>query len=405
MTRADVVVVGAGMQGATLALEAARRGRRVALVDRGAPGGGATGASFGLVHGGLRHLQRLDVAQWLRSRAEQSWFLRTLPDHVQPLPCLMPLYRGTPRSPALFRAAFVLERAIASIVATPPALPASVLLGVTDTLPDYPLPRDRLVGAARWSEAVLGDPGAAVEALLGAAVRRGATVLRETEAHELIVEDGVVAGLRVRAARRQGSDGELRAPLVVLCAGAAARGLARRFDRDLPALSCATLAFNLLLDLRAPPGVALGVSPVPGRGRSLFLRGHAGGTLAGTWYAPWTDGRAPDVPETMVEQALAELARCLPALPITRARLREVWGGVLPDTDGSGRRLRRRDVSIDHARHGGPLGLHSLLGTKLSTARALSERLARRLWPDATASRTPCGGGGGDDTVARPRSG
>jgi hypothetical protein len=55
--------------------------------------------------------------------------------------------------------------------------------------------------------------------------------------------------------------------------------------------------------------------------------------------------------------------------------------GLLPDTDGTGRRLRSGDVFLDHGRAGGPKGLYTLLGTKLTTAQALSEYAASRIWP------------------------
>jgi glycerol-3-phosphate dehydrogenase len=55
--------------------------------------------------------------------------------------------------------------------------------------------------------------------------------------------------------------------------------------------------------------------------------------------------------------------------------------GLLPDTDGTGRALRSDDFFWDHGKTGGPHGLYTVLGTKLTTAQALSDRAASRIWP------------------------
>jgi len=90
--RFDLAVIGAGIHGVCLALQAAERGLRVLLLERADFGSGASGNSLRVVHGGLRYLQSLDVARFRESVAERRWFARTFPGLVEPLPCLMPLY-------------------------------------------------------------------------------------------------------------------------------------------------------------------------------------------------------------------------------------------------------------------------------------------------------------------------
>jgi glycerol-3-phosphate dehydrogenase len=119
----------------------------------------------------------------------------------------------------------------------------------------------------------------------------------------------------------------------------------------------------------------------------LFLRAHDDGLLAGTWYLPWKENEAPRVSGRAIADSLADLQRCLPGLPCTPARVRSVMAGVLPDRDGSGRALRDRDVFIDHGRRGGPRGLYSVLGVKLTTARALSARVADHVASSLAARR------------------
>ncbi|MGZ8253379.1 MAG: FAD-dependent oxidoreductase [Burkholderiaceae bacterium] len=387
---ADAVIVGAGIQGATLAFEMARRGRRAIVIERGEPGAGNTEASLGLLHGGLRYLQKVDLPRWWRSKREQAWFMRELPEYVRALPCVMPLYRGTPRSPALFRAAFGIDRCGLPFAPSLRRLPAGRLLMEAAVQPGYPLVRACLIGGAHWHELLLASPKAAVQRLLTlAAIHAGASLVHG-DAIELLTRRDGVAGLGVDTG--QGSV-ELRAPVVVLCAGATTYALAQRFDRPERRLSSAMLAVNLLLDLPVPHGVALGLSPVPGRGRSLFLREDGGRLLAGTWYLPAqntsADRRSIDVPASLIDGALDDLAKCLPGLVVDSHRLLDVRAGLLPDTDGTGRVLRERDVLHDHGAAGGPRGLWSVLGVKLTTARALSARAATRIWPHARSETRP----------------
>ena len=90
----DVLVVGAGITGACIALDAATRGLRTALVDRGDFGAGATANCLRLVHGGLRYLQHLDLRRSRESIIERSMWLRAAPHLVEPLAVVVPTMRG-----------------------------------------------------------------------------------------------------------------------------------------------------------------------------------------------------------------------------------------------------------------------------------------------------------------------
>lgn len=372
--RADVVIIGGGIQGATMAVAAARKGLAPMIVERGALGGGASGNSYGIVHGGLRYLQTLDVPRWRRSRRAQAWFLANYPRFVTPLPCIMPLYRGCLRSPAAFRAAAAVENMLIGALGVEAPMPRARLASASAVAAGYDVPRERLAGAALWHDAELRDVVGLIGAMLAEAGIGGEAVKAGTEAIALNTEGDRTAGLRVRD-RASGEEFDIIARHVINCAGSWSRSW--RPDERTP--SSATLAFNLLLDLPFPGDAALAVSESPGRGRSYFLRPYEGGTFAGTYYRPAPGAGEPVVEEGDVAEFLAVLDRAMPGMGIAGAKLRSIHAGLLPDKDGTGRGLSSRDyVSAE-----GPAGYWTVLGGKLTTAPLLSFAAADRFWPTA----------------------
>ena len=101
----DLLVVGGGIIGAGIASEAARRGLRVALVDRSDFGGATSSASSKLIHGGLRYLRLGDVRLVREAHTERRALLRVVAPHlVRRIPFLFPVYRGGPYRPATIQA-------------------------------------------------------------------------------------------------------------------------------------------------------------------------------------------------------------------------------------------------------------------------------------------------------------
>jgi glycerol-3-phosphate dehydrogenase len=94
----DVLVIGGGITGAGVALDAAARGYRVGLVERGDIASGTSSWSTKLVHGGIRYLPEFDIALVREALIERGRLLRNAPHLVQPLAFVLPLY-DTSRHP------------------------------------------------------------------------------------------------------------------------------------------------------------------------------------------------------------------------------------------------------------------------------------------------------------------
>ena len=99
----DLIVVGGGVNGTGIARDAALRGLRVLLLDKGDFGSGTTSWSSRLIHGGLRYLEHREIGLVRESLRERERLLAMAPHLVKPLPLIIPLYKGARRGPNLVR--------------------------------------------------------------------------------------------------------------------------------------------------------------------------------------------------------------------------------------------------------------------------------------------------------------
>src|SRR5437867_12978971 len=108
----DVLVVGGGIYGLTIAYDAAQRGLSVALVEADDFGSGTSFNHLRTIHGGLRYLQALDIRRARESVRERHTMARIAPHAVRPTPFALPLYRSLMRGKIALRAGFLLDRAV-----------------------------------------------------------------------------------------------------------------------------------------------------------------------------------------------------------------------------------------------------------------------------------------------------
>jgi glycerol-3-phosphate dehydrogenase len=104
----DLLVIGGGITGAGVALDAVTRGLRVGLIDKGDFAGGTSSASSKLVHGGLRYLERGDLRLVHEALRERARLLRNVPHLVWPLRFVLPFYHGARVPPWKWRAGLAL---------------------------------------------------------------------------------------------------------------------------------------------------------------------------------------------------------------------------------------------------------------------------------------------------------
>jgi glycerol-3-phosphate dehydrogenase len=380
----DLLVVGGGVTGAGVALDAASRGLRVALVERRDLAWGTSRWSSKLVHGGLRYLAQGAWGVAMESARERHVLLtRTAPHLVRPIVQGIPL---TPRVDARLERETRIGLSMGDVLRRAAGTPAGVL------------PRARRVDA----DALLRQaPGVARAGLRGGLVSHDAQLeddarlvvglARTAAAHgaRIVTRCGAVAlggdGARLRD-ELTGEAFDVRARAVVnatgVWAGELVDGLRLRPSRGT----------HLVVGLDRLGGLTGQVSvPVPGeRHRWVFAIAQRSGVA----YVGLTDeeapGPIPDVPvapEADVEFLLSTLSATL-EVPLTRADVAGTYAGLRPLIEGDAGRTA--DLSRHHAVIRGEGGLVSVVGGKLTTYRRMAQDAVDAAVAAAGLPAAPC---------------
>src|SRR5216110_2369276 len=143
----DLLILGGGITGAGVALDASLRGFRVALIDQGDFASGTSSASSKLIHGGLRYLEHAGLRLVYEALHERRLLLENASPYVQPLRFVIPFYQGS-RMPAWkARAGLVLY----DLLAGASNLHRSRPLSLKEVQADFPqLRADQLLGGAEY---------------------------------------------------------------------------------------------------------------------------------------------------------------------------------------------------------------------------------------------------------------
>jgi len=224
--RYDVAVIGGGITGAGVALDAATRGYSVALVERDDYAAGTSSRSSKLVHGGLRYLQQFDLGLVREALLERAVLVQLAPHLVRPLAMLVVFFEGK-RPHRLTGVGLNMYDAMAREIRIPSRRGDEpeewsperhrVIEGqeVVDLLPAL---ADRAPTSAYLFYDCQTDDVRLVFTILGEAERFGAVCANRCEAVELLEHEGRAAGVRCRDTLG-GADVELRADNVVNATG------------------------------------------------------------------------------------------------------------------------------------------------------------------------------------------
>lgn len=406
-----VAIVGGGIYGVMLTLEAARRGLRPLLLDAQDFNSGVSWNSLRVLHGGLRYLQTMDLPRFFESVGERRWFLKHYPEHTGVLDCLMPLYGQGLRRPSTFGVALRMNDTLScrrnAGVAPSHHLRRGRIVSAEQTRERFAaVDRDGLQGAGLWYDGFMANHQRLYMELLRWAVSAGATAWNYCRVTGLTTDGGRVTGLEAIDAQ-SGRSVRVAADHFVNAAGPACRAFASDAEgqdaRGLSKLFSPSLAFNLLIDREPLSDCALALTPKAKGARSYFVLPWNGRVLAGTFHTPWTGpaDAEPRPDESLIAEFLSDVNRCVPGLDWRPEDVRRVLSGLLPAAEPGAAETAHRAVCHDHSKAGGPRGLFSVSGVKYTTARLEAQRTLQRVFGKALPGYRP--EAGRPEVVAHPR--
>lgn len=364
----DLLVIGGGIFGGGVARDAALRGLRVALIDKGDFAGGTSSRSSKLIHGGFRYLEQGSLRLVMEACRERHILQRIAPHLVKPLPFLLPVYRGGSRSLGKVRVGMTLYDMLALYRNQAPHR----CLSVAATLEREPgIVREGLVGSVLFYDCQEDDARFCVDNVLHAA-ELGAACVNHCELTGFVSSQGRLAAAKVTDLI--GNDTfEVRARTFVNAAGPWVDRVAGMVtDERRPTLR-PTKGVHVLLP-RMTEGHALAFQSRRD-GRIMFVLPWHDGTLVGTTDTDFHgDANSVHADADDLNYVLTEVQAMIPGALAERSDVITTFAGLRPllhasqSTHPSSR--SREWQLLRHADN-----MLTIAGGKYTTYRATAERV------------------------------
>lgn len=368
-TPCDILIIGGGITGAGIALDASLRGLKVGLVEKKDFASGTSSRSTKLIHGGLRYLKQLEFKLVHETGTERAIIHKNAPHLVKPEDMLLPIIEGGTLGKIGTRLALWVYDTLADVDPEE----QFQMLSEAETLESEPLFRkEGLKGGALYTEYRTDDARLTIE-VIKTAVSKGATCVNYSEATALLYDkNGKICGAKVRNTL-SGESYDIPAKIVVNAAGPWVDSL-REKDNSLQGKRLhltkgvhIVVNYNLLPIRQAVYFDALD-------GRMLFVVPRGEKVYIGTTDTNYTgEMHEPSVTKSDVDYLLTAVNRMFPSANIQIADIESSWAGLRPLIHEEGKspsELSRKDEIFESAS-----GLLSIAGGKLTGFRKMAERI------------------------------
>jgi len=378
----DILVIGAGATGAGVALDAATRGLKVALVERDDFSSGTSSKSTKLVHGGVRYLEKavwnLDYAQYelvKEALKERKYFLQTAPHLSMWLPIMLPLDKWW-KVPYYWAGTKFYD-----FLAGSEGIESSYFLTKSRAIDAFPmLKQTDLVGALVYYDGAHNDSRMNVSIAMTAALY-GATVVNHMEVTGLQKDpsSGRLCGatLTDRIPERDGNKAaqpfNIRAKCIINCTGPFTDGIRKLDDPGCKDIVAPASGVHVILPGYYSPGKMGLIDPSTSDGRVIFFLPWQGNTIAGTTDEPAAISNNPLPDEKSIQWILNEISHYLsPDINVRRGDVLAAWSGLRPlvkDPKAKNTESLVRNHLIDISES----GLVTCAGGKWTTYRQMAE--------------------------------
>lgn len=364
----DILVIGGGITGAGIALDAATRGMKVALIEKNDFAEGTSSRSTKLIHGGLRYLKQLEFGIVKETGQERTILHRNAPHIVYPEKMLLPIIKGG----SLGRYSTSLGLYVYDYLAGVPRKERRFMLNKSKTMNEEPLLKEEiLLGGGMYIEYRSDDARLVIE-VLKTAHEKGAVSINYVNADDLIYENGKVKGAKVTDARNNKSF-EIKAQKVINAAGPWVDEL-RQSDNSLKGKRLhLTKGIHIVV-----PKERLNIKQavyfdVPTDGRMVFAIPRQDVVYIGTTDTNYSDSKDFCFANTAdVDYVLKAANYIFPTAKLTKEDVTSTWAGLRPLIHEDGKSpsdLSRKDeIFISES------GLISMAGGKLTGFRKMAER-------------------------------
>jgi glycerol-3-phosphate dehydrogenase len=366
----DLIVIGAGINGAGIARDAAMRGLTVLLLDKGDIGGGTSSVSTRLIHGGLRYLEHGEIGLVRESLREREILFRIAPHLVKPLPLLIPIYKTQRRGWLTIQGGMIAY----DLLSYHKSLPRHRMLSPEETLEHAPgLNTKDLIGTALYFDAQVEFAERLVLENVLSATEVGTRVLTYAVVNSFQIEGGRIAGVQFTE-KLGGTLHCAGARAVINAAGPWVDEVLSKAERPSERMIGGTKGSHIVVSpFSGAPKTALYVEAETDQ-RPFFVIPWNGQYLIGT-----TDSRYEgdldnvEINNQEKEYLLRETIRLFPRAGLSRDSIKFSYSGIRPLAFSNHRNepsISRRHFVREHPEVG---NLISIVGGKLTTYRHLSE--------------------------------
>ncbi len=368
----DLLIIGGGIHGAAVARDAAGRGLKVLLAERGDYAGATSSASSKLIHGGLRYLEHLELGLVRESLVERGQLLKTAPHLVSPLRFLLPVYRWQKRPALMVHAGLALY----DLLSIGDGLEPSGRLSPAQVAALPLLRQDDLASVLHYHDCITDDARLTLAVLLDARARGADILNRRAVTAIAALADGYAVELDERGNKRR-----IEARFIVNASGPWVASVDAMTEAAPPARALRLVrGSHIVLPMPDPPQTDA-FTLQDQDDRVIFVMPWLGGRflIVGTTDVPH-QGDAGAVSCSAEEAAYLLDAYngyfASPRGPATAADIVFTWSGVRA-LEGEARtkpsRISRSPALSTVARGAG--GFVTLYGGKLTTHRALAEQV------------------------------
>ncbi|MCB0209841.1 MAG: glycerol-3-phosphate dehydrogenase/oxidase [Anaerolineae bacterium] len=408
----DVLVVGGGIYGATVAWDAALRGLSVALIEKNDFANATSSNSLKTVHGGLRYLQDADIALVRMMIHERMTLMRIAPHLVHPLGCIMPTYNKLMKAKPVMAVALAINNLMCLDRGLPDPqkrLPKGHVVSKEECLKILPgLRNEKLTGGAIWHDAQMYNSERLCLSFILSAVQKGAVAANYVEAVEFLGNLKRVTGVKARDLLT-GDSFKIRAKLVINAAGPWVNKVMGFLEGNRTSKPVQLSVAMNMVTRQFISDYAAGIPTKPTepgkKSQLLFVAPWREYSIVGTKHVHF-EGPPEEycVSEEEIQAFIREINGAYPDAALKREDVYFVHWGFLPAEDNSinpdAVKLIREGEVRDHRQFDDVEGLISVVGVKYTSARYVAkqavdlavEMLHKQVAPSNT-HQTPIFGG------------